>query len=695
VFNSVALFPEVRDAVPSNNDDAFQFLMIQRGSQALADGENPIDHWSPELDLGAPRFLLYQNAPHLAVIFLDRLLLRTVSLLTLFNLTRYALLVGLPFTVYWSMRRMDFPVAAAAFGAAAAPLLSANFLFGFEYDSYVWRGFGMYTQLWAMHLSFIVLACLFRVVNRGTGYAVAVVACSLLVLSHLLYAEMMIVTAGVVFLIGLNRTNLRARVVRFGIVGGLTMAITAFFWVPFLQSQPYSGASPYEARFHFDSYGAPTVMRWLVQGKLLDFDRLPVFTAMLAIGMAAALIARTRQGLLAVALFVVWLVLYFGRDVWGPVTDRLPYSDILLFHRFIGGVQLAAILLIGVAGNAIWHWFMPLPERWRVVLAGLALPVLLIPALIERRSYYADNTQWMGQTADAIAADADARAILATLAAQPPGRTYAGLRENFGKQMQFPLTLQNSVRFSDLLTFYQIPAVSAPYQSISLSSDFAWHFDEQNAAHYQLFNVRYLIAPSDLKVPAFLHLIRTTQRYKLYQDDTSGYAEFASATDRRAAGPDKAKLFFANRDWLLGGDPAARKFIRWDYPDASGTARGPAIPGCADGGTISDEQVQPGRLDVSVACAQAATLVLKMSYHPNWRVTVDGHAEQAFMVSPGFIGVNVPAGPHHIRAEYRPGPLKTILLIVGACILAVALVSRRRLASLDAHFFSPRPPPGP
>jgi uncharacterized membrane protein YfhO len=76
-------------------------------------------------------------------------------------------------------------------------------------------------------------------------------------------------------------------------------------------------------------------------------------------------------------------------------------------------------------------------------------------------------------------------------------------------------------------------------------------------------------------------------------------------------------------------------------------------------------------------------------------VTVDGHAEQAFMVSPGFIGVNVPAGPHHIRAEYRPSPRKTILLIVGACILVVALVSRRRLACLDAHFFSPRPLPGP
>ena len=95
-------------------------------SQALANGENPLDHWSPELDLGAPRFLYYQSLPHLAVILLDRLLFGMVSLLTLFNVVRYLLLLGLPLTVYWSLRRMGFSRVASAFAGAASPLLSCH-----------------------------------------------------------------------------------------------------------------------------------------------------------------------------------------------------------------------------------------------------------------------------------------------------------------------------------------------------------------------------------------------------------------------------------------------------------------------------------------------------------------------------------------------------------------------------------------
>ena len=39
------------------NDDATHYLLIQRASEALATGENPIDHWVPELEFGFPWFL--------------------------------------------------------------------------------------------------------------------------------------------------------------------------------------------------------------------------------------------------------------------------------------------------------------------------------------------------------------------------------------------------------------------------------------------------------------------------------------------------------------------------------------------------------------------------------------------------------------------------------------------------------------
>src|SRR5262249_56222559 len=118
-FNAVTLWPEASVPVPNLNDDATHYLLIERASEALATGENPIDHWVPELELGFPWFLYYQHLPHFVVIGLHRLLLGRVGLFTLFNLVRYVLLLGSPLAVYWSMRRMAFSVVAA--GTAAAP----------------------------------------------------------------------------------------------------------------------------------------------------------------------------------------------------------------------------------------------------------------------------------------------------------------------------------------------------------------------------------------------------------------------------------------------------------------------------------------------------------------------------------------------------------------------------------------------
>ena len=453
--------------------------------------------------------------------------------------------------------------------------------------------------------------------------------------------------------------------------------ISAYSWLPFLLGQAYLSGGEYVSQSYFDSFGAQKVLHWLVTGRMLDAGRLPVLTALLAVGIVAAIVARKRQALLAVALFVAWLALYFGHGFWGPLADPLPFGDILLFHRFVGGVQLAAILLIGIAADAIWRACSLAPRRWGMVLATLVLGALLVPALRERRSYYADNTTWMEQTADAIDADADARTILATLAEQPPGRTYAGLRDNFGEELNFGVPFR-SVRFSDLLTFYQVPSVSAPYQSMPITANLAWHFDDQNAAHYDVFNVRYLVAPGTFKAPPFLRVIKRTPRYTLYGAQTSGYAEFAASIERQAAGPDRRRCSSVVATGC-GPRPGGAGVHPLRLPGPERRLSGPVTPGCVDGGMISGERVQAGALDAPSPAVRPATLVLKMTYHPNWRVTVDGRKQPIFMVSPGYIGVELTAGPHLVHAEYDAGYLKYALFTMGAALLAVLVLLRRRM----------------
>ena len=683
-FNAVLLWPEVSVPIPSLNDNATHFTLVQRASEALASGENPLDHWVPELELGFPWFLYYQNLPHVTVVLLHRLLRGHAELLTLFNVVRYLLLVGFPLAVYWSMRRMEFSAVAVAVGAAAASLLSANGRYGFEYMSYIWLGFGMYTQLWAMSLSFIALACLDRVVEKGKGYVAAVAALTLLVLSHLIYSYMMAITVLLLLLVGLRRANAGRRIARLAVVGGLVAVITAYMSVPFLLGKAYLSVSLYLQRWKYDSYGAGEIFTALVNGDMLDFGRLPVLTALLALGLAAAAFTRTRPARLALVLFVAWLLLYFGRPTWGRLIDVLPLHEGLIMHRFSGSVHLAAILLIGLGGDWIWRQLGPLAGRSRPVVLVLLVLALLVPAFLERRAYYTLNSQAMERSRQALDADADARTILATLRELPPGRSHAGLRANWGSRLRVA-----DLPFYALLIFHRIVAVSPPFQSLSLNADLVWHFDDHNPAHYDLFDVKYLVAPRTWTSPGFVRPIRETARYVLYEAPTRGYTQFAAVSER-AVPASQDSLFRQNLTWFLSDKPAAGRFVRYDFPpgrraERQGTVAADPGPGAQTGcpaGRTTEERVWPGQIAVMAECPAASTLVFKVTYHPNWRVTVDGDQAPTFMVSPSFIGVSIPAGRHEVRAEYRPAMYRMALLILGLSTLAAMVILSHRLESL-------------
>ncbi len=697
LFNAITLFHEVSLPVPSLNDDAVHYLLIQRASEALARGENLFDHWLPELEMGFPFFFYYQHLPHLAVVLLHRLLFQSVDLLTLFNFIRYLLLVTFPLTVYGSMRRLEFSVVAAAVGAASASLFSSSHRYGLEYDSYVWRGLGVYTQLWAAHLYFIVLANLNRLIDRGVGYGATALSCTILGLSHLLYAYMLGITALALFLLGLNRANRRARMIRLAIVGGVTVVACSYMWLPYLFQTAFFGWSPYLERWKYDSYGAGQILTWLANGDLLDYGRPPVLTVLLALGIAAVLLLFGRRarperaadassfasGRLALTLFFVWLLLYFGRPTWGRLIDILPLSNGLLIHRFLGSLDVAAIFLIGLGGEWLWKHLEFLNSTFRFnihsVVAALVLLALLWPALSERQRYYRLNVEWIERTRKGLERDADGRAVLAALRELPPGRAYAGLRANWGKELAF-----GDVHFYDLLTFHRIPALSPPYSGISLNADLAWHFDDRNPAHYNLFNVKYVVAPRHWPPAEFLRPILETRRYFLYRADTGGYADFVAVAERRTPASQSA-LFFLNRNWLESAEPGLKRTVRYDYPPAkTAAADASARPGCP-GGKIREAEIAPGRIDLEVECATASTLLLKTTYHPNWRVAVDGRDVATFMLSPSFIGFDAPAGAHRVRAEYRAAWIKTPLLILGAGALAAVFVFQSKIARLEAR----------
>jgi hypothetical protein len=685
LFTAIALLPELTIAVPSNNDDATHFLLIQRASEALANGENVLDHWVPQLELGFPWFIYYQPLPALLVVLLHRALFGVFDLLTVFNAVRYALLVGLPLTVFWSLRRMGIAVLGAAIASAAAPLLSGDFRYGFDYDSYIWRGFGMFTQLAAMHLSFVTIALGWSALRSRKWSDVVVLACAVaaLALTHLIYAYMMAITLGLMALLGaVDRGDLVRRLARLAAAAVPSGLMTAWLWLPFIAQPAFLGASPYLQPEKYDSYGAPAILGWLVTGDLMDHGRLPVITLLVGLGIVGAAIVRTALARTALGLFAVWLVLYFGKPTLGPLVQLFPMHDGLLLHRFIGSVELFAIVLIGIGAAWAIERTRATADPRRLALAGAAALVLLAPAMAERAGFYAANATWMRQTDDAIDADADARTILAALRSQPPGRVFAGLRSTgYGPRMNFDIPF-NSVRFSDVLVFNRVPVVAAPYSSLSLNADLIWDFAIDMPAEYQLLDVRYVVAPAATAMPDFLRPIVRTPRYVLYAAPTTGYATYGELIDRQAM-PSQRSLFAVNRPWFNGADVASLRFHRFDFPAPGTTELGPGAQACATP-SYAYERVQSSRLDLLVSCPNPSTLVLKLTYHPNWHVIVDGAETPTFMVSPSFVGVALDGGQHFVTAEYRSTPVKTPLFALGVAVLGAALAYlwRARLEDL-------------
>ncbi|HXW83359.1 MAG TPA: hypothetical protein VEJ86_03070, partial [Candidatus Binataceae bacterium] len=73
-------------------------------------------------------------------------------------------------------------------------------------------------------------------------------------------------------------------------------------------------------------------------------------------------------------------------------------------------------------------------------------------------------------------------------------------------------------------------------------------------------------------------------------------------------------------------------------------------------------------------------------------VTVDGQPQPTFMVSPSFIGVEVPVGVHQVRAEYRSSTLKKVLLGIGALGLLAMIALRRSFERIEPALLGPSPP---
>ncbi|MGI8608639.1 MAG: hypothetical protein ACR2MY_05330, partial [Candidatus Dormibacteria bacterium] len=477
-------------------------------------------------------------------------------------------------------------------------------------------------------------------------------------------------------------------------VGVVALVAVSWVLVPLVVDGRWSGnLEYYVGTFWFDSYGPGRMFAWLVQGNLLDAGRWPVVTVLAALGLLAAT-WRARHDVASrvlLALLLVSLLLFSGRDVVGPILNLLPGGADLPLHRYISGVQLASLGLVGVAaeamvaaGAALVSPLLAQRQRFGMQAAGISTAAIAVLVGAALAPAYAQVATYDQTGADMIlaqqAADfTDGRALDALAAearAAGGGRVYAGTKGNWGHTF----TVGSVPVYSELENL-DVDAIGLWLNTESIASDVETRFNDANPRHFDVYAVAWQILPVDQPPTVPAQLVRTLGRFSLWKIPSGGYVSVVDSSgppitaDRRTIGPSTTP-FLASLGphnpvypvMAFAGAPAAEPSL----------ASGAPVPATGPG-TVVTQTADPaaGEFRAVVDASRAATVVLHSSFDPRWHVLVDGTDLAPGMFAPALVGRTVAAGRHVVEFRYEPVAEYPLYWLLGAGAL-LALATRRR-----------------
>jgi len=708
LFNLVAYLAELSHAAPDVNDDVYHFGLIQQMNAAWDAGGHPLDTWIGYWGQGFPVLRYYQHLPHLGVVLVYRLLGGAVPLHAVYDGAVWLLLVVLPLAFYVGSRRLGAAPMSAAFVALCTPLLGADpsqhHFLGFQARSFLWSGAGLYTQLAAMVLFPIAVGTASKTVLEGRRYAPAIAWLGATWLSHVILGYMACLLSTVV-LLRPEANGQRWRVaLRLGAIFAGVALVAAYLLLPAVLESRWLSRSVWEPAEYWDSYGAGRVVAALVTGGLLDGNRVGVLTILAAAGAAVVLVPRIRHlrrdedgfATAALGMFVLGLLLFFGRPTWGGMLDLLPFSGNLPFHRFICAVQFGGLLLAGLALSRLAELLSWSRSGLRTAVAIAAALAILSPAIVATATFAGQNATWRQEAADAWAAAGApidrALADFKALDQAEPGRGYAGASWDWGREFRV-----GSVNVYHQWSGHGLPAISYMYHTMGLASDLEPTFDPARRDHFELFNVRYLLADDARRIPPFARRRSAAPGVVSAVIDTEGYfgivgsAAFFPYAKGRAG-----TLREMNRAFVASSWHGAGRFVRigWRRDDAASAGELPLTgdqpfdfdsppAGEAPRGSVLSGGGSGDRYRARVHLDDPGFILFRMTYHPNWQAKLDGDVARTVMLSPGYVGVRAPPGDHVLEMTYSPPTWTRLLPWAGLGFLGLVAAADARRRALD------------
>lgn len=671
------------------NDGSVHLSMVRWALDRMREGHLPFDGWFPYLGLGSSLFHHYQSLPHI----LTGTLGLVIGEERAYFGVQYVLLASWPVSVYLGARLLGWDRWVSAGAALLSPLLSSTPLYGYEFHSYIWRGWEMWSQLWGMWLLPIAWGLTWRSVSghKPARYATSAVVLGLTVACHFLTGYLAFLALGVWVLV--RPGVFRRRLIRAALIGAGALLFVSWVGVPALLDAGWVSRSAFRQGTElFDSFGAPKVLAWLFTGRLFDAGRPPFVTVLVVIG-AAVCIAHFRRDERARAVLGVMtlsLVLFSGRPTFGPIIGLLPGSGDLLLHRYIIGVHLAGLLLAGVGlariGSSVPALIRRLAPRVRrsaaIAVTAVFLVAISSPAWVERWAFSRTSAHFIHQQRAFDASEGEAvRTLINAAKANGPGRIYAGLSTSWGIRARL-----GHVPLFNALLEQDADGIGFVLRTTSLSSDLEVEFDDSSLDHHELFAVRYLLFPDDRRPRVPASVLERRDGYTLWEVGAGGYLDVVD-TVSPAIEADRVDLHDQTLPFL-----SSESLEEARYPLVAFAGDAPGEPTQLDeaspagrAGSVLLEEAAPadGEFTGEILANRRAVVLLRSSFDPRWEVTVDGEPVEPVMVAPSFIGGVVPAGRHAVTFRYQAFPRYDVLFAIGALSIAglwagPRVIARRR-----------------
>jgi hypothetical protein len=676
------------------DDLGFHLAETSRLADCLA--ARDFDLWNPSANAGFASGYYYQLIPQLVPAALTAI--SGGHLLFWFQLCVWLPLVLAPLAAYRALRVLGSSPWAGVAGGLAISMCLSNSRWGFGADGTF--SVGLYTQTWAFAAFPLALAYGVRFLERGTHLGRAVGWSIFVGLCHPI--------AGVALGLGLA-FGVLVRVI--GTLVPWPPQTRLTHWLPWLDEAPATplprvwvllarltllgvllvvGALPgwITVLVDYDGFGGfprrvadevgpgfGGLWAWLSSGNILDAARPSVVTALLPIALLGAR-GRMLPWLWGAAIPYVLLL--------GLGPHLVTADDLLPGVRFLGPLQIVLALAASAGtftlGAALWRRAARAREPlWgQTVLAaiGAALVVLVVATGVRLQSgrvHVGADLAWVHRD--------EVITIARALAAEgKPGRKQGrnGTENQWANLMPYTYGrtpallqmggagLQSSPNYVFLWEANQVSGADAIKGNMLRT---AWIFD----APYVMFARASASAIPDGET------VVETPALAVRRLPSPGLVSPAVIVGTLPPGRFAARA--AAIDWLRSG-----ALQRDELRQYAGGPPLPATPPDVDPRAVArtrrvTRQASPGDapdIVAEVEADQPTTFVIRESWHPRWKVFIDGAPASVRRVTPDFMAVDVPAGAHTISARFdRPWWAWGAWLLIPLTIAIGWLVSRR------------------